>query len=234
MRAQWSLPTVVVLAAAVAASAGAEMPRELRLVQPALGLERVSVDVAVGDVTVTVSPDTAVHATVLLTPRRGGIFSSRSEGERQVREAELDADLDGGTLELSVQTSGKDHRFEARWQLQLPKRLALEVNVGVGDVTIVGLEGGCELDTGVGDLSLAVEGGDIDAEVGVGDVSVTAPGGAYGEVDGSTGVGDARLKVGKRRIRGEGMVSKELKWSGEGPGTIEIETGVGDIKITLQ
>jgi len=228
--------TLILAAALVAvagtATAGAET-RDLETTHSAQGISRVSIEVAVGDVTVQPSDDGDIHAHVHLTPRRGGFLSSLKSGERQVREAQLEATVDGSQLHLTIDAPGSDHRFEATWRVEMPVDLALEVNVGVGDIKLHQLAGGCDLNSGVGDVTTVLAGGGLSAQTGVGDVTVEAPEAAVGKVSCSSGVGDVRLRAGDTRLNGEGMVSKELSWTGPGSATFKIEAGVGDIMITL-
>jgi hypothetical protein len=214
------------------ATAGAET-RDLETAHSAQGISQVSIEVAVGDVTVEPSSDNQIHAHVHLTPRRGGILSSLRSGERQVREARLEAEVTGSELSLTIDAPGSDHRFEATWQVEMPTKLAVKVKVGVGDIKLHRLAGGCDVDTGVGDVTTVLGGGGLSAQTGVGDVTVEAPEAAVGKVSATTGVGDVRLRAGDTRLNGEGMVSKELSWKGQGPARFKLESGVGDIMITL-
>ena len=110
------------------ATAGAET-RDLETTHSAQGISQVSIEVAVGDVTVEPSSDGQIHAHVHLTPRRGGFLSSLKSGERQVREARLEAEVTGSELSLTIDAPGSDHRFEATWQVEMPTDLAVKVKL---------------------------------------------------------------------------------------------------------
>jgi hypothetical protein len=192
------------------------------------------VDVATGDLEFSTSDDGLVEVEIVLTPRRGGIFSSKSSAEREVEEARLISDTAGGRLLLEVDSSSSDRRFEERWTVRLPSRMGLELDVGLGDVEVSGLSGGVQMDVGVGEVSVRALAGDVMIDVGVGGAKVEAPAHAYGPVQASGGVGDARIKTPDERIEGSGFVGHSASWVGDGPDRIEVEVGVGDAIVTLR
>jgi hypothetical protein len=50
-----------------------------------------------------------------------------------------------------------------------------------------------------------------------------------------TGVGEVTLEVGGRTVEGSGFVGGHLSWRhGPGDGHIEIDTGVGEIRVVLR
>lgn len=229
-----SLILTIALVAGFAVATYAAETRDLETTHSAQGITRVSIEVAVGDVTVGPSDDGQIHAHVHLTPRRGGFLSSLKSGERQVREARLEAEVHDSQLDLTIETPGSDHRFEATWRVEMPTEIALKLDVGVGDIKLHQLAAGCDVNTGVGDVTAVLAGGGLSAQTGVGDVTVEAPQAAVGKVKANSGVGDARLRAGETRLNGEGMVSKELHWKGPGPSAFKLEAGVGDIMVTLK
>jgi len=200
-------------------------------------LSDVTLKVGVGSIEVYVSePATSevVEIEVELKPRRGGIFSSLRKAQRQVDEAELLADVSRTRLRLEVDAGSDDHRFEERWTIHLPARLAMSIELGVGDAEIRGLEGGLNLEVGVGDVLIQAQGGDLELAIGVGDAAIKAPFAEYGEVLCSSGVGDARLRVDGRLVDSDGLVGHSATFSGEGPASLNVEVGVGDAAVTLE
>lgn len=100
--------------------------------------------------------------------------------------------------------------------LVVPRHLGLEVDMGVGEVSVRGLEG------------------DLEVDLGVGEISVVAPEKAVRSVDMDTGVGEVDLVVGGRTTQGHGLVGGNLKWKdGSGTATIELDSGVGDLRVEL-
>jgi hypothetical protein len=197
-------------------------------------IDAIAIDAGVGSVEVVTSDSETIEIEVVLKPRRGGIFSSMRKAQRQVDEATLASRASRGTLQLEVDADSDDHRFEERWTVQMPARLALDIDLGVGDVEVRDSSGGIELELGVGDTLIRALGGDINLAVGVGDAAIKAPSSGYGEVVCSSGVGDARLSVEGRQIDSDGLVGHSAQWDGEGSWSLIVEVGVGDSSITLE
>ncbi len=223
------------LCVGLAAGAWAGENRTLEHRTPAAGIERLTLDAGVGDVTISAGPGDEIVARVTLKPRRGGIplFSSNREGRRQVEEASLEAHRDGTTLELSVPVPDKEHRkFEERWEITVPARLAVDLDAGVGNVKITGLSGSITIDAGVGDVDVESAGGDIKIDGGVGDIEVTAPAASVGRVEISAGVGQCEIHTGERTIKGKSL-GCDAAWTGQGSATLKIEAGVGEVTVKL-
>jgi len=231
MSRHWFLAFAI---AALAVPTQAATTRTLADEVPAAGIERLQLESGVGDVEIVASDRDTVALEVVLKPRRGGIFSSMTRAEREVDEARLEVTTDRGTLSLSIASSSSERRFEERWSVQVPARLALDLTVGVGDVQVRGAAGGVTLESGVGDVLLGVAGGDVALEVGVGDVAVTAPADGYGRVDCSGGVGEGRVTVRGTTVEGGGFVGHSTTWKGDGPARLKLEVGVGDARVTLE
>jgi len=225
--------TLVLIAALVGTPALASDSRTLADSFSAGGLERVFLDIGVGDVVVTGTTGDRVEVEVILTARRGGLFSSKRKAEREIEEATLDSHVGGSKLSLSIDSPSSDRRFEEEWHVELPGDLLVKMDVGVGDVSIRRIAGGVDMECGVGDILIEAEGGEISVEAGVGEITVRAPIDAYGQVECAAGVGDARLTVNGEKIGGDGFIGAEVEWEGDGDATIEIEVGVGDATIRL-
>jgi hypothetical protein len=228
-----------VVAAAVlglAIPATAARNRTIEETLPSQGVASVVLDTGVGDVELLTHDTDTIEIEVLLIPRRGGLFSSLASAERAVERATLESRRQDDRLELRIDAegSGDDRRFEERWTVTMPERLAVSLELGVGDLTVRGIAGGIVAELGVGDADIEVPAGDVSLELGVGDARVTAPATAYGTVDCSGGVGDSRIDVGGRKITGDGFLGHSASWLGDGPGTIEIEAGVGDARVVLE
>jgi len=230
MNRTWILMLAV---AVVATPTAASDSRTLSDSFDAANLERVFLDVSVGDVVVTGRTGDTVEVEVILTARRGGIFSSKRKAEREIEEATLDAHAAGSKLSLSIASPSRDRRFEEEWHVELPTRLLLKMDLGVGDVSIRHIAGGVHLECGVGDILIETDGGDVSVEAGVGEITVRAPADTYGRVECSAGVGDAHLTVKGDRIGGGGFIGDEVEWRGDGEAWIEVEVGVGDATIRL-
>jgi hypothetical protein len=227
---------VVALMLMTASWVAAEAASERTLTEsfPAENVDRVHIDVGVGGVEIESHDSDRIEITVLLTARRGGIFSSMKEAELDVEEAELSSEIVGTRFYLDVDSGAGDERYEEQWTVGLPGRLQVELDIGLGDVTAAGLERVLEVEVGVGDVEVHDAAGDLIIEVGVGDVDISGQADRFGDVSASGGVGDAKIKVLGKRISSEGFVGHSATWVGDGPGRIEVEVGVGEAVITLE
>lgn len=226
------LPIILVCALTVEAAGPKTMTRTV----PASNIEVLDLNSGVGDVTITARDgldDVVIE--VVLTPRRGGIFSSKRRAEEDVEAAELEAAVKRESLNLRISPiDDEDRRFEERWIIEMPSRLELKLEHGVGDVQITGAAGGIELDAGVGDVEVEAPEGDISIDLGVGTGVVRAPVESYGSAEAAGGVGSARIAVGGEEIEGGGFVGHSASWSGNGSYRIELSVGVGDAIIELE
>ncbi len=224
---------LTLLLTAVTALPAAAGSRTLSASVAAGQLTRVALKAGVGEVHVSGSDSDEIAVSVVLTPRRGGLFSSLKRGEAEVAAATLVQDVDGDELSLHVSGPSDDRRFEEDWTIHLPERLLVQVELGVGDATLRQIAGGVELHLGVGDGRIDASGGDVTGEVGVGDLTVRGPASAYGPVTGSSGVGDATIQAAGRTLSGGGLVGKSAEWRGPGSAAMKLESGVGDVTVTL-
>lgn len=228
------LALLLALAATTAVGPAAASTRTLTASFPAADLEGLAIEAGVGDVTLTAEDTATVSVEIELKPRRGGLFSSMRAAEREVERAEIASKLDGRELSLRIDSgSDGDRRFEERWTVVLPARLAAVLDVGVGDVVIQGLAGGVDLELGVGDANLRVTDGDLTIEIGVGDATVRGPASAYASADCSGGVGDALIQAEGARADSDGFVGHSARWDGAGRCRLEVEIGVGDARVVL-
>jgi hypothetical protein len=221
---------------AVASVATAAEQRTLTEHIPVADIETLRLETSVGDVSITGTDSDVLTVEVELTARRGGFFSSLTKAERVVETARLEVLRREGILDLKIGADGDedDRRFEERWTIQAPSRLAIMLDLGVGDADIVGIAGDIEVDAGVGDVRVEAASGNVYLDLGVGDARVVAQEAAYGIVECSGGIGDSRIDVGERRTSSDGFMGHATSWRGDGPGSIEIEAGVGDVVVILK
>lgn len=221
---------------AVALTAGAADSKTMTRTLQAADIDTLDLDSGIGDVTIS-GRDGLEEVTieVVLTPRRGGFFSSKRKAERDVEAATLAASVERDKLKLTITPDDdEDRRFEEQWIIEMPSRLRVQLEHGVGDVVIRGVAGGIEMDSGVGDVEVETAEGDIEIDLGVGTAKVRGPASAFGEVEAAGGVGNARITVRGEEIEGGGFVSHSASWSGEGRDRIEVSVGVGDAIVILE
>jgi len=196
---------------------------------------RLVLESGIGDVEIIATPETSeIAIEVVLTPRRGGFFSSKRKAEQEVEAATLSAEIHRDRLQLKITPEADDdRRFEENWSITLPARLALKLTHGVGDIDIRGAEAGVDIESGVGEVRVEVGGGEVSIELGVGTALVRGPAAAYASAEGAGGVGDAQITARGEKISGGGFVGHSATWEGDGTFHIEVSVGVGDAVITL-
>ncbi|MDH3813426.1 MAG: hypothetical protein OEV48_03005 [Acidobacteriota bacterium] len=223
----------VILACALMVEAAG--PKTLTRTIQAGAIETLDLSSGIGDVTITAREAIdEVAIEVVLTPRRGGIFSSKRQAERDVEAASLEAAVKHESLKLRISPADDDdRRFEEKWIIEIPSRLAIKLEHGVGDVVIRAARAGIELDSGVGDIDVEAAEGDITIDLGVGNAVVRAPAAFYASAEAAGGVGSARVTVRGEEIEGGGFVSHAASWSGDGSYRLDVSVGVGDAIIVL-
>ncbi len=131
-----------------------------------------------------------------------------------------DADLSDVKLNHSQSTSSlslilDNDDIKQDWHVKMPKSMAIDVELGVGDIEI-------------NDASNSV-----DIELGVGAVKIDTTLDDYKRIKLDTGVGDTKIRGFKKDVNtSRKIVSSHSSYSGNGQHTINVKVGVGDIKVT--
>ena len=174
----------------------------------AAGIERLALEVHVGELAVEASTDAKLHLQLQVCPRDGWM-----DGPDTVEKAELAVEQDAGTLHLSV----ADDDYEEKWTLRVPPGMHIGLEMGIGEAVMKGMKG------------------DIKAELGIGELKIEGAAADYGSVSGEVGVGDFTLRAeGGSREESRVLVSKESSWTGTGPAKIEAEVGIGEAVVGLE
>lgn len=176
--------------------------------------QRVRIEFPVGELRVEANDDTRVR--LELTVKCKG-----SDTERCVNHAErlkLDARESGGVLTIDVRGYPKmNPRFNLIAVLQVPKGCDLDVEMGVGQLEVLGMEG------------------EVDADLGVGEATVEVPREAVRRVAVEVGIGEARLRAGDDRRESSGLFGREVRWTeGTGRSIVKLNVGVGDARVALK
>jgi hypothetical protein len=95
--------------------------------------------------------------------------------------------------------------------------MELEVDVGVGEVSISGFTNDVVADLGVGELSVAMEESHVRS------------------VDLETGLGEADFRYSDGQMEASGIFGNEVQWDeGRGNAAVNLEVGVGEIDLRLK
>ncbi|MGE5175621.1 MAG: hypothetical protein ACM3JJ_04525 [Hyphomicrobiales bacterium] len=134
---------------------------------------------------------------------------------------DLRTEASGGRIRIELtglrRHSGTD--TDLTLTIDVPRRLAVELEVGAGDLEAADLRGDLRIKMGAGRAAIRVRRdavGGVDASVGIGDASVIRDGRPVGTHPASTGFGD------------------EIHWDrGSGRATIDVRVGVGEAEVRL-
>jgi len=207
------LPVAAALLCALPASAE-EVVRTFQKQIPTGDVGIVHIDIPVGELEIEAGDGQQVETKVEL------LCKNRKprclEAARNVR---FVYSTDDGRLHFQIKDWPRtNHRgLEVRARFTVPRTLPLKTELGVGELTVNGLEG------------------DFQADLGVGEVNVTMPESAVGSVKLDTGIGEAGLRAGGRRYESEGLFVREIHWNqGKGKSHVEVDCGVGEINVTLK
>jgi len=206
-----------VLAAALLAPAAAgadEIVRTLSKDLPAAGIDAVDFHGQVGEVQVVGTSGDSIEIEVALRCDTRNDRKCKESADR----VDLEVRRSGDRVKIEVEDWPKlGGRLSIRARLEIPKDRAVEIDMGVGEVSVSGIEADVEVDTGVGE------------------VSVEGPESAFRSVNLDAGVGEVELVLGGRTVEGSGFVGGHLSWrDGPGEAHIEIDTGVGEIRVILR
>ena len=177
-------------------------------------VEWVFIDLPIGELEVkgTSGSSVQLHLKVKCEDR------DNTKCRRAAEDLDLDVDQHSDDIEIGIDHWPKfrNKGMSLEGLLEIPRHLILEVELGVGEVDVYGMEDDIEIDVGVGEVSVEME------ESEVRSVSL------------DTGVGEATLRLGGRTIEGSGFIGHGLDWrDGPGKAYIEIDCGVGSIEVYL-
>jgi hypothetical protein len=170
-------------------------------------LQVVSIKNGVGSIQVEVADITSIEVKVAVESTTSYFFF-----ESDISTAKLVATTTNGelTLEVPVQDS------EQNWLVRLPKHLALNIDLGVGDANVANISQDLAVNVGVGEFSATVEQTNfksLTADVGVGGVSLSGFTNSENESH---------------------LVGNNAEISGDGQSTLEVDVGVGEINLKNQ
>ncbi|MEJ2421398.1 MAG: hypothetical protein P8018_06695 [Acidobacteriota bacterium] len=179
----------------------------------ASGLKSVSLDVPVGALKVVARKGSMVEIKLEVKCGAGEDCRDAASGIHLVSETK------DGALNLQVKGWPKwgSHGMQVEMTILMPASLSVDAHLGVGQLSMDGLEQHARLEVGVGDATVHASAKDIKGvsmEVGVGDVSLQTPEG---------------------KPQAHGFIGKALDWQGgKGEASLHVEVGVGSAKVFLE
>lgn len=213
---RWIVLLLAGAAVATAANAGSrarEIERSFPL-EPGLTLR---LEVAVGEIRVTGADVEGVEVELRVECRWG----SADDCDRLLEKVELESRTTSRRriVEIVSDSSWQKTKLEIDGEFRVPRAVALEIDMGVGELTIEGVTG------------------DLSADLGVGELSIRFSAAAVGSVGLDAGVGEAKLLGAGTYVEGRRsmLVGSEVFWD-EGPGKARVraDVGVGEATVYLE
>jgi hypothetical protein len=183
---------------------------DTRTIEQSFNIENsteLEIDFPVGSLEMTSYDGDQIQVTIRLEPKNhDGWFT----GKVDLSAVKLQSTRQRQELSLAID----DDNLEQTWEVKVPKSMSLDVEVGVGKIEIQALEN------------------TADVEVGVGKVRIDTAIDDFKQVNLESGVGKTSLSgfVGKAQSHKK-MVSSQTEYFGSGQYNLEVEVGVGNIKV---
>ena len=172
------------------------------------GASQLDIDFPVGSLEVESYDGSEVVVTVRIEPKNDNSWFS---SDVDLSDIELSHSQSASSLSLKLDNDD----IQQNWHVKMPKSMAIDVELGVGDIEI-------------NDASNSVE-----IELGVGAVRIDSALDDYKRIELDTGVGDTKIRGLKNDVNtSRKVVSSHSSYRGNGQYDIEVEVGVGDIKVT--
>lgn len=201
---------ILILSSLLTVSAGsfADNYKNISRTLDADELDSLRIEFSVGELEVEMWDGDTIELDIELTSERSWLSWRR----RKVEDIELELRTSGDELFLGID----ENKLNQQWVLKVPAKLALDIEIGVGEVRIDGLDN---------NLSL---------ELGVGEIEVITATDNFDYIDASVGVGDAILRgFGSGTENERSFVSADAHFEGRGEYHIEVELGVGEAMVRL-
>lgn len=209
---------------------------------PATQLTTLALTAGVGELRITPSSDDVVHLRVTLQQKSHQVlwfFRWQSRATvREIQSAQIQTQQSGGRLNVSLGTTGKldTNQVKQNWEVQIPARMALSVDMKVGQVNVSGVAGGVKIVLNVGEIDLDTPGGPMSARVNVGQIRAKSGSHQLGTVDLASDIGEAVLFVNGRPVRDSGRHSglgRRVHVAGSGPDNMNLSVNVGEVNLHI-
>ncbi len=217
----------------LSAAASAKFVENRNLTLPAENLRKLVIESGAGSLEVKGVDNLStieVSATIILdhfSPAEARRYLERNM-KLELKARGSSAYLTGLFEEQGISFGSLFHDKSAQIDLvvKIPKKLALEIDDGSGDISVADIDARVEIEDGSGDLTVGGISGNLDINDGSGDIAIHGVGGNI-EIDDGSGMvdiedigGDVNVDDGSGDI---GITSVE--------GSVTIDDGSGDIRI---
>jgi len=202
------------LALLVAAPASAVVLRSQERAYPTDDLRRVRVDFPVGELQIEPTDGDQLLVTVFVTCKH----RSQESCERSADRIKVRTSDRGDLLSIKIEGVPKFNAgsVQVKCTVKVPRALDLDVDMGVGELTIREIAGNLEVDLGVGEIDVAL------AENNVRDVRL------------NVGIGEASFSGSHGNRSVSGLFGRKITWTdGAGASRVNVDLGVGEARVRL-
>jgi hypothetical protein len=168
-------------------------------------VQQLDINAGVGDISIEVTDASQISVDIEVRGSKSWFF-----GRTDVSDATLESTVNNkGVLSLEVPLDDT----EQTWVIKVPRKLALELTLGVGNIKLDG------------------SAGDIEATIGVGSFTAKLPVPEYKNIALSAGVGDVNLQNTTGKTERSHLVGADLDYTGSGAQSMAVTVGVGDATV---
>lgn len=210
------LLTAALLSPATATAGPDEVVRTLAASFDASALSALHVDFAIGALSIEGTTGDRIEVEVKLECDEDGWRSDRCRDRAEG--IEVDARESGERLQLGLDgyRSWGSGGLEVHMTVRVPDRLALSVDMNIGELKIAAMRN------------------DVTVDMSIGEVGLRLPADDVGEVLMDVGIGDSSLRAPDVRRGASGLFVSETSWTeGRGEARIRVDLGIGEIDIRL-
>ncbi|KZN48203.1 hypothetical protein [Pseudoalteromonas luteoviolacea] len=173
---------------------------------PATSSQALEIAFPIGKLNIETYPGDSIQVNIELVEKAESWL-----GKTDLSAIKLEQRQYGNEIYLTID----EDTVEQIWHVKVPVSLVLDAEIGVGNVSIDTLENSAEI------------------EVGVGNVKIQSALKDYQRVDLESGVGKTKLKNFSGQSHHEkSMVGSTTQYQGKGKFQLEVDVGVGNIKVT--
>lgn len=170
------------------------------------GQQKLAIDVPVGSLELSTNKGNQVTVSIELKAKNNSMFSD----DAKLEEITLQHKQSSNKLSLSID----EDDVQQTWLISVPEAMAIDLELGVGDIEVDNFANSAAID------------------VGVGAVRISSALADYQSITLDSGVGDTKISGMKNAPKHtRKMVSSTTKYRGDGQYSINVEVGVGDIKV---
>lgn len=200
-----------------------EVSRTFRTVANAAGVEYVSIDISVGDVTIRSAAGTQIEVSGRLERDYDG-NRSRRRAEEILDDTEIEIEVRGNRATIREKLGPAARRGYARWlRTALDIRITLPAGVNL------------EVEQRIGELEIDGNFRDLDVDMGIGELTVRLPKRNVKELSARTTIGEVHTDVGDAMFSREGLFAGQTRYiNAAGTGMVNVRLRVGELEVRLE